>query len=101
MNPEDNWTERINRMKNILNGWKERSLTMKGKAVVVHSHIGGNLAYYGSVLSCPNDMTIRKCITYHAILFVIKTRQNQERHYKGPSRIRINQHRMQNIEALK
>ena len=95
MNPEDNWTERINRMKNILNRWKERSLAIKGKAVVVHSHIGDNLAYYGSVLSCPNDMTIRKCITCHAILFVIKIGQNLERHYKGPSRIRINQHHMQ------
>lgn len=54
--PEDNWAERLNRMKSVLNRWKERSLTLKGKSVVVNSLIGGSLAYCGSVLSCPDDL---------------------------------------------
>ena len=51
--PEDNWIEKINKIKNVLNRWKERNLTLKGKAVIVNSLIGGILAYYGSVLVCP------------------------------------------------
>ena len=38
--PEDNWTERVNKIKNVLNRWKARSLTMKGKAVIANSLIG-------------------------------------------------------------
>ena len=53
--PQDNWTEQINKMKSILNRWKERYLTLKGKAVVINSLIGGSLAYYGSIVPCPNE----------------------------------------------
>ena len=53
--PQDNWTGKVNKMKSILNRWKERYLTLKGKAVVINSLIGGSLAYYGSIVSCPNE----------------------------------------------
>ena len=52
--PEDNWNERINKITCILCQWKRRFLTMKGKAVVVNSLVGSTLAYFGSVISCPD-----------------------------------------------
>ena len=53
VDPEENWDGSFNKIKNVLNRWKGRSLTMKGRAIVVNSLVGSMLSYYGSIISCP------------------------------------------------
>ena len=52
VDPEENWDGSFNKIKNVLNRWKGRSLTMKGRAIVVNSLVGSMLSYYGSIISC-------------------------------------------------
>ena len=54
-NSSQNWEPRINKMKGVLNRWKGRNLTMKGKSVIVNSLIGAGLSYFGTTLSCPEE----------------------------------------------
>ena len=87
VNPEDNWTERVNRMKNVLNRWKERSLTMKGKAIVVNSFIGGSLAYFGSVLHCPNSLIQKMNDTIMKFYWSDKPDKIKRDTIRGPSNL--------------
>ena len=74
-------------MKNVLNRWKERSLTMKGKAIVVNSFIGGSLAYFGSVLHCPNSLIQKMNDTIMKFYWSDKPDKIKRDTIRGPSNL--------------
>ena len=51
----DNWDPQINKFKRTLNRFKERDLTLRGKAVIVNSYIGAGISYLGSILPCDKE----------------------------------------------
>ena len=53
--PADNWEPRINKIKCVLNKYKQRNLTLTGKSVIVNIMVSNSLNYLGSVISCPED----------------------------------------------
>ena len=53
--PEVNWCPNINQIKHAMETWKNRNLTLKGKAII-NTMVGAGLTYLGSVLPCPNDL---------------------------------------------
>ena len=50
----DNWDPRIQSLKNLLLSWRQRSLTFKGKALVINALALSGLWYLGSVLRPPD-----------------------------------------------
>ena len=54
---EMNWSnERIFKIKQILNLWKQRNLTLKGKIIILKSLIMSKVLYTSQVLSCPKEI---------------------------------------------
>lgn len=58
----DNWDPRIQALKNLLSSWRQRSLTLQGKALVINALALSGLWYLGSVM-CPPDWVISKINT--------------------------------------
>ena len=56
VHPEDNWENKINKINNLLNRWKGRSVTVKGRAIAINCLVSNSLAYQGSILSCPDHL---------------------------------------------
>ena len=54
--PADNWEPRVNKIKCVLNRYRQRDLTLSGKSVIVNVMVGSSLNYLGSVISCPEEM---------------------------------------------
>ena len=54
---EINWSEeRILKIKQLLNLWKQRNLTLKGKIMILKSLIMSKIFYASQVLSCPKEI---------------------------------------------
>ena len=51
-----NWSqERFIKIQQLLNSWKQRNLTFKGKVLILKSLVISKLIYTAQVLSCPME----------------------------------------------
>jgi hypothetical protein len=61
---EKNWLEKLNKIEQILNGWRKRHLTLFGKIIVLKSLIMSSLIHNFSLLETPDDIVkkLEKCM---------------------------------------
>ena len=55
---EDNWRPRITAVENALNSWRQRSLSYKGKALVIHALALSRVWYVASLIHVPRWVSV-------------------------------------------
>ena len=53
---EQNWSAKVDTIKNIINAWKRRNLTIVGRITVVKCLLASQLSYIGSVMRVPDEV---------------------------------------------
>jgi hypothetical protein len=51
---EENWRGKVDKIKNLIQMWKQRNLTMVGKITIVKSLLASQLSFISSVLNIPD-----------------------------------------------
>ena len=55
---EDNWRPRITAVENALNSWRQRSLSYKGKALVINALALSRVWYVASLIHVPRWVSV-------------------------------------------